>query len=434
MDILKQLFDLGGIVLGAFAFLAFLIIAFLVIRMFYRICSPNEVLIFSGGFQKSYAGGKKQNFETLMGGRKFYIPGLTRVSKLSLNLMEVPIQVRNSYSKGGIAMNIDAIANVKISSDREVIGNAVERFLNQDVALIRRVAKETLEGHLRGVIANLTPEQVNEDRLLFADSLARETEEDLKKLGLHLDTLKILHVADEVGYLDATGRKAIASVLREAEIAESDANRAAEQTESENQGRGDVTAAEADTAIVEMRNDLRRVRAELEATIQAEEERTAAAAREARATAEQKLQQVRAQLEAIRLQADQVLPAEARREAASYIARGEAALIREKGNAASESLAILAESWKQAGGAATQIALIEDIEKLIAAASQGVQKIQVDKIAVIDGGDGETLNNYLSSYPKMLSSVFDAVSKTTGLDIAQGISGTKAPENKEVKA
>jgi flotillin len=230
MDILKQFMELGGVIVGAGLFLVFLILAFLVVRTFYRICSPNEVLVFSGGFQKSFAGGKRQNFETLTGGRKFYIPGLTKVSKLSLNLMEVPIQVRNSYSQGGIAMNVDAIANVKISSDREVIGNAVERFLNQDIANIRRVAKETLEGHLRGVIANLTPEQVNEDRLLFADSLARETEEDLRKLGLHLDTLKILHVSDEVGYLDATGRKAIAAVVRSAEIAESDANRAAELT------------------------------------------------------------------------------------------------------------------------------------------------------------------------------------------------------------
>jgi flotillin len=423
MDILKQFMELGGVIVGAGLFLVFLILAFLVVRTFYRICSPNEVLVFSGGFQKSFAGGKRQNFETLTGGRKFYIPGLTNVSKLSLNLMEVPIQVRNSYSQGGIAMNVDAIANVKISSDREVIGNAVERFLNQDIANIRRVAKETLEGHLRGVIANLTPEQVNEDRLLFADSLARETEEDLRKLGLHLDTLKILHVSDEVGYLDATGRKAIAAVVRSAEIAESDANRAAELTEAENRGRGDVMTADADKAIVELRNELRRMKAELESEVLAEEERTMAAAREARATAEQHLQQVRAELEGIRLQADQVLPAQAQQEAAGYIARGEAALIRERGRAASESLALLADSWRASGGAATQIALIEDIEKLIRAASQGVQKLQIEKISVIDGGDGRTLTNYISAYPQMLSSVFDAVQQTTGLDISETIAG-----------
>jgi flotillin len=181
--------------------------------------------------------------------------------------------------------------------------------------------------------------------------------------------------------------------------------------------------ADADKAIVELRNELRRMKAELESEVLAEEERTMAAAREARATAEQHLQQVRAELEGIRLQADQVLPAQAQQEAAGYIARGEAALIRERGRAASESLALLADSWRASGGAATQIALIEDIEKLIRAASQGVQKLQIEKISVIDGGDGRTLTNYISAYPQMLSSVFDAVQQTTGLDISETIAG-----------
>src|SRR5690606_35191854 len=117
----------------------------------------------------------------------------------------------------------EAIANIKVSSDPKYINNAIERFLDRDINEIRRVSKETLEGHLRGVIATLTPEQVNEDRLTFAETLATETEEDLVKLGLHLDTFKILHVNDEVGYLDATGRKAIANIVRAAEISESDA-------------------------------------------------------------------------------------------------------------------------------------------------------------------------------------------------------------------
>ena len=111
----------------------------------------------------------------------------------------------------------DAVANVKISSDPKLIGNAIERFMGRDPIEIQRVAKETLEGHLRGVLATLTPEEVNEDRLKFANALVAEAEEDFVKLGLHLDTLKIQNVADPVNYLESIGRKRIAEVIRDAE-------------------------------------------------------------------------------------------------------------------------------------------------------------------------------------------------------------------------
>lgn len=405
-------------VVGGVVGLGLILLVVLFIRTMLVICPPNQVLVISG------FGKRKPSY--VMGGLGFRIPGLQRVDRMSLSLMEVPIAVRNAYSQGGIAMNLEAIANVKISSDQGVIGNAIERFLNRDLGEIRRVSKETLEGHLRGVVANLTPEQVNEDRLFFAETLAKESEEDLRKLGLHLDTLKILHVSDELGYLDATGRKAIASVLREAEIAESDAKRNAEQAESTNKGRSSVTRANVDTKIVQMQNDLRRIRAEIDSRVKSEEEITLAAAREARATAEQELQSVRAELEVLRLQVETVLPAEAQRVAREYLARGEAAIIRERGRAVSVSLNILHDAWKQAGPSARQIALIEELEKILAAASAGVEKVKIDNISVIDDGSGQTLPNYLAAYPDMLQAVFKAVDDTVGIDIPGTISGREA--------
>jgi flotillin len=320
-------------------------------------------------------------------------------------------------------MNVEAIANVKVSSDENVIHNAVERFLGRETGEIRRVSKETLEGHLRSVIANLTPEQVNEDRLRFAEALQKESEEDLRKLGLHLDTLKISHVNDEVGYLDATGRKAIANIIRAAEIAESDAKRSAEQSESENAGRANVRRAEADAAIAKMRNELRKIRAELESRVKSEEERTAAAARQARAEAEQHLQQVRAELEGIRLNVDTVLPAEADRQAQEFRARGDAAEIRERGRAVAEALDALYAAWQKAGPSAMQISIIEDLESIMDSALRGVRKVDVKSLSVIDGGDGRTLKNYIAAYPAMLGEVFEAVDRTVGIDIPGALSG-----------
>jgi flotillin len=420
-DLLKMF---GPVVLGALAALGFMIVFAIFVRVFIRICGPNEALIVSGLGSSSEIDGKKRGFRPVIGGRCFSLPGFSKVDRLSLALMEVPISVRNAYSSGGIAMNVEAIANVKISSDERVISNAVERFLNRSMDDIRRVAKETLEGHLRGVVATLTPEQVNEDRLVFADALTKETEDDLQKLGMHLDTLKILHVGDEVGYLDATGRKAIANVVREAEISESDARRSAEQAEAENQGRANVTKANTEASIAKLKNELRTIEADLKSKVNSEEERTTAAAREARATAEQHLQLVRAELEALRLQADTVLPAEAAMRAQEFRAQGEAASIRERGRAVSEALTILYDAWKEAGPNAKQITIIENLEQLMSAASQGVSKVQVESLQVIDSGDGQTLPNYLKGFPNMLGAVFEAVEATTGVDIPGTVSGT----------
>lgn len=414
----------AGIIAGGLIALGLLI--FLgAVKSLLHICPPNEVLIFSGR-RRRMADGTGRGFRTIFGGRGWRIPILERVDSMNLNIMEVPIQTRNAYSKGGIPLAVDAIANVKISSDPAVIGNALERFLNRDPNEIRRVAKETLEGHLRGVLARLTPEEVNEDRLKFADELSRESELDLNKLGIHLDTLKIQHVSDDAHYLDSIGREAIANVIKEAEMMESDMKRNAELSEAENDGRAQVIQANVGANVLKMRNELRRVQADLESEVRSEEERTLAAAREARAKAEQELQQVRAVLEEIRLRTDQILPAEAKQVAQEFRARGEAAILRERGTAVGQALEEMSKAWDEAGDQAMSIYLIEEIEKILGKAAKGVAKIKIDNLDMIDSGDGKVLANYMAVYPEMLGSVLDAVTRTTGLDVRKAIAQTES--------
>lgn len=380
------------------------------------ICPPNEVLIFSGR-QHKLTDGSTRGFRLVFGGRGWRIPIIETVDRMTLNVIEVPLSIRGAYSKGGIALNVGAIANVKISSDRRVIGNAIERFLGRDLAEVRRVAKETLEGHLREVLAKLTPEEVNESRLKFAQQLQEDSSDDLHKLGIHLDTLKIQHVADDVSYLDSIGREAIANVVKDAEIAESDAQREAEEEEAGQVGRAEVKKNEVDAEIARLTNQLRQVQAELEQEVRSSEERTLAAAREARATAEQELQRVRAALEELRLRIDQVMPAEAHRRAAAFHARGEAATIRARGEAVRGALDQLREAWVQAGDAAMQIYVIDELEKILGHAAEAVGRVKVGHLNVIDGGDGRTLAAYTAAYPAMLDAVFDAIARTTGIDV-----------------
>ncbi len=423
--ITPELLKNGAFLAGA------ILIAFLALVAFFKsmlqISPPNEVLIFSGRTRR-LSDGSTRGFRTVIGGRGVRIPFFETVARMSINTLEVPIAIRGAYSKGGIPLNVDAIANVKISSDDEVIGNAIERFLGRDENEIRRVAKETLEGHLRGVLAKLTPEEINEDRLKFADELSSESEMDLHKLGIHLDTFKIQHVSDDKQYLDSIGREAIANVIRDAEIAESNATREAELAEAENRGRSNVLKASVDANVSKMVNELRTIQADLDAQVRAEEERTLAAAREARAKAEQELQIVRTELETIRLQSDQILPADAAQRAQQYKAKGDAAILRESGVATSQALEMMSTAWRDAGDSALTIYLIEDFEKILASAATGVAKVKVSNLSMIDGGDGKVLSSYVSSYPAMLSSIFDSVTQSTGIDIQKAISG-KTSEN-----
>ncbi len=290
------------------------------------ICKPNEVVVLSGRKRKTKSG-QEVGYRVITGGRSIRIPILETIKRIDVTTMPVPVKVTNSYAKGGTPLNIQAIANVKISSNPSVVGNAIERFLDQDRSEIVRVARETLEGNLRGVVATLTPEQLNENRLQFSQRIASDVSRDLNKLGLQLDILKIQNISDDVDYLDSLGRRQIALVIKDAEIAESNAISEAQQIEAQCEETAEVAKTQDSIIIQDKQNELRKITAELEQQSRSEEARTTAAAQEARAKAEQKLQAVRAQLERLRLQSEKVLPAEAAKTAKKLLAKGEEAVL-----------------------------------------------------------------------------------------------------------
>src|SRR3984957_4249609 len=126
------------------------------------------------------------------------------------------------------------------------MNNAVERFLDRSRPEIMRISKETLEGNLRGVLAQLTPEQVNEDKIRFAQTLIEEAEHDMNRMGLILDTLKIQNVSDDVGYLNSIGRIRGASVRQGAAIAEAQAQSEAAAQKASNMMGAEVAKIDAD--------------------------------------------------------------------------------------------------------------------------------------------------------------------------------------------
>jgi len=415
----------GLVVLGA------LVLVLAVARSLIHVCRPNEVLVFAGRTHRARDGGAV-GFRVVSGGRAFRIPLLERVERMDMSLLSVPMSITGAYSLGGIPLTVQAVANVKVSSEPEVLGNALERFLGHSRLTIAEVARETLEGHLRGVLATMTPEEVNEDRLTFADRLSEEAGEDLRQLGLQLDTLKIQHVSDERRYLDSIGRVRIAEVLRAAEVAESDAVRAAEEQEAAANARARVFEAQAAARIQQHHHGVREQKAQLEARARSEEERASAAAEEARAQAEKALQEVRAQLEELRLTADVTVPAEARRRARELEAAGDAAPVAENGRATAESLALIADAWEATDGRALEMFVLQHLEELFGTVARAAARVEVGAVSLLDAGDGATLAHYLRAHPAAVAELLREVSSTLGVDIASVLSGPRQPPRSPV--
>src|SRR5882672_1604047 len=332
------------IVGGVSAGIAVLLVLLVIYRYLLRICRPNEILIFSGRKHKT-DDGRLVGYRVVFGGRGMRVPVVETVNRMDVSLISVPIAVQGAYSEGGIPLNVHAIANIKVSTDRRFVGNAIERFLGASRQEIARVVKETLEGHLRGVLATMTPEELNQDRLKFARHLEQSAGPDLEKLGLELDVLKIQHVADDGNYLESIGRQRIAEILRTAEVAESDATREAEQSEAAARARGEVAMTNAQASVQRKQNELRQIKAEVDSEASSEVNRAEAVGLQARAEAELELQKTRGDLEQLRLQAEVTIPAEVETQVRELFAAGTAASIAADGEAMAQSLAEVAAAW-----------------------------------------------------------------------------------------
>lgn len=409
---------------GIFIGVAGLLAAFFLLKFiasFLLICRPNEVIVFSGRSRR-LADGSSVGYAILQHGWRVRFPFLETATRMSVSTMTVHISSTNAYSKGNIPLSVSAIANVKISTRPGVLDNAIERFLGRDREEVRRVAKETIEGALRGAIAKLTPEQVNEDRARIVSALGDEAEEDLKKIGIQIDTLNIQSVTDDVSYLDSIGRDKIAVVLRDAEVAESDREREAERAIAEAEARGHVAEENAEANIRARENELRKVVADLEAEARSEEERTLARAEEARAIAEVKLQEVRTELERLRLQAEQVLPADAQKQASELAAIGEAATIAAEGRASAQVLEMMTAAWARAGSNAEDIFLIQQLEPLIKTVVSRLGTMTIHETQLIDSGDGSSLGKLAGAYPAAVASVLQSIGDAAGIPILDVLS------------
>ena len=414
-----------GVWIAAAVISILIILAFIKANL--RICHPNEILVFSGKKRK-LKDGTVVGYRYIKGGRGLKIPIVESVTRLPLNTIPIELELSGALTNGVIPVNIQAMANVKIAgSEEDGLNNALERFLGRNVTDISQIAKETLEGSLRGVLATLTPEEANSQRLQFAEKVTMEARSDLKNLGLVLDTFKIQDLSDSEGYLDAIGRKKNAEVRRDATIAEANAEAEARQVAAEAKKKGSVAESESEMNIVEANNKLQVLRAELAA----ETNRAEAKAQVARAIAEveeqQKLEARRIEMNKSKYQAEVVVPAEAEKEAKVLKAVGEAASIVEDGKATAEAVRLMREQWEKED--TRELFLIQQLPDILDKVTSVVaENLSIDKVTVLDSGNGNGMPTYVKGVTGSVVAIMEQIKNATGLDIPDILRAKSKPE------
>jgi flotillin len=254
---------------------------------------PSTVAIFSGRKRQLVDPDTGQKvtvgYRIIKGGSGVRIPILERVDYLSLNVITIPLKIASAYTKEGVAVSVDAVANVKIGSDNVAIGNAIERFLGMPPEQIKNVIFQTMEGHLRSILGTLTVEEINTDRQAFAQRMTAESAQDLERMGIDIDVLTVQQISDPNGYLDALGQSRTAEVKRDAEIGRAEADRDARTRSASALQLASTAEARAEAEIASAQRDTRVAKATYEAAVRAEEARAAQAGPLAEAEAQRQV-------------------------------------------------------------------------------------------------------------------------------------------------
>lgn len=248
----------GGVliaVLAVFALFFVLLVLAFVYASRYKKVGPNEVLIISGrgtGTTDPGTGQKmRRSFRIVRGGGTFIWPVVERVDNLSLELMTIEVVTTNVYTSQGVPVTVDGVAQVKVGSDDVSIVTAAEQFLSKSTEQIQNVALQTLEGHLRAILGNLSVEEIYRDRDKFAQRVQEVSALDMKNMGLTIVSLTIKNIHDDQGYLDALGQARIAEVKRDAAIGQANAQRDSTIQSARARQEGETAKFEAETKIAE---------------------------------------------------------------------------------------------------------------------------------------------------------------------------------------
>ncbi|MBN2012984.1 flotillin family protein [candidate division KSB1 bacterium] len=450
--------ELYGLSVGAFVVLVFSTIIFISAR--YRRCPSDKILVIYG----KIAG--ERSSRCMHGGGTFVWPLIQDYTYLSLTPMTISIPLQNALSLQNIRINVPSTFTVGISTDPNIMGNAAERLLGLNSASIEDMAKEIIFGQLRLTVASLTIEQINQDRESFLESIRKNVEPELNKIGLYLINVNITDITDESIYIESIGKKAASEAINKAKIdvaeqeklgaiGEAEANRVKVIRVAENVAEAEKgkKKAMADQRIYVQGQEAEAVAGENKADADIADANATLAVKQAAALelgevakrkAQVAIQKAQYLAEMERLNAEEVaqkeiekrkieIAAEAEAERIRREARGEAdgILLRYEAEAKGiqKLLASKAEGYRELvnscsgdAKAAATLLMIEKIEEVVTRQVEAIKNLKIDKITVWDsaGGDGKgsSTANFISNLIKSLPPLQD-VASMAGIELPE---------------
>ncbi|MFL5760337.1 MAG: flotillin family protein [Thermomicrobiales bacterium] len=202
------------VIVGGLALVLVFVLA-LVATMFRKV-GPNQALVVYG------FGGTR----VVVGGGKVIWPMVQQSRELSLELMSFDVAPQQDlYTSQGVAVNVEAVAQIKVKSDEVSIQTAAEQFLNKSPQEREGLIRLVMEGHLRGIVGQLTVEHIVKEPEMVADRMRANVADDMSKMGLEVISFTIKEVRDNNEYILNMGRPDVAVVRRQADIATAEAER-----------------------------------------------------------------------------------------------------------------------------------------------------------------------------------------------------------------
>src|SRR5712672_150346 len=225
------------VVVGAGLLALVLLMVMIVVARMYRKAGPHEALIVYG------LGGT----EVYCGKGALIFPMVQTCRDLSLELMSFDVAPQQSlYTKQGVAVTVEAVAQIKVKSDPESILTAAEQFLTKPPEDREGLIRLVMEGHLRGIIGQLTVEEIVKQPEMVGDRMRSTCADDMNKMGLEVISFTIKEVRDKNEYITNMGRPDVARIKRDAEIASAEAERDTAIKRAQAQREAAIAKAQAD--------------------------------------------------------------------------------------------------------------------------------------------------------------------------------------------
>src|SRR4030088_428887 len=182
----------------------------------FRKAGPNEAIIVYGS----------RGPRVIKGGGAVIFPVVENSRQLSLELMSFDVAPQQDlYTKQGVAVTVEAVAQIKVKSDRESVLTAAEQFLTKSDQEREGLIKLVMEGHLRGIIGELTVEEIVKQPEMVGDRMRGTCAGDMDKMGLEVISFTTKEVRDKNEYITNMGRPDVARIKRDADVATAEAER-----------------------------------------------------------------------------------------------------------------------------------------------------------------------------------------------------------------